>query len=221
VFQGPHLDPLEAHLVEQSQPGGAREQPLDVPVVHRAQWLALHVQQVCEVDEIGRVVGVGIPGPHQVAQAAFRLVVAAILDLVDEGLAHVVRRKDRDAARPAVHPGGPHRTLQVSLRGHVAHRVVDEDRIEDAVQPQLAHVALDVLALRIQARAHGEHGRGDVAERDLGHPDLVVRGHVAAATAKLEQVVRRRAERVAHDPHEEGGFLGVLVGRGQQVVPGC
>src|SRR5262249_5660458 len=86
VLQRPRGDLVEARLAQQAQPGGAIEQAADVPVVDGPHRLALLAQQIREVHDIGLVGGLGVPGPHEIAQAAPRVVVAAGLDAFGEGL---------------------------------------------------------------------------------------------------------------------------------------
>jgi len=74
---------------------------------------------------------------------------------------------------------------QIRSRGHVVDRVVNEDRIELAPQPYGAHVAHEVLAIRVELLADLEHPRREVNQRHLEFL-LHVRRVVAATRAELE-----------------------------------
>ena len=56
-----------------------------------------------------------------------------------------------------MHRRGVDRFLQVGEGRHVADGVVHENVVELAVEPQRAHVALDVLGFRIDGAALREH----------------------------------------------------------------
>ena len=77
-----------------------------------------------------------------------------------EVLANVIGCEQRGAAGPAVYEGRLDRLPQVLLRGHVADGVVHEDEIELSIQPDSSHVALHVLAFRIQRLAYFQHSGG-------------------------------------------------------------
>lgn len=66
---------------------------------------------------------------------------------------------------------------------------MDEDRVEHATETDAAHVADNVLALRIQACAHLEHVRRAIYEREA-EVRLQMGGVVAAPAAQLEHLVR-------------------------------
>ena len=109
--------------------------------------------------------------------------------------------------------------MQVVEGGQVTHRVVDEDRVEQPAQAQRAHVALDVLAVRVDAPALLEHAVRQVGQRDVLNLSLVVPGVIAAAGAKLEQRARRRVARLDDRLEVERRLLAVLLGRRKQVEP--
>ena len=70
-----------------------------------------------------------------------------------ERLAHVVGREQRGAARARVGERRRRGRGEIRARGHVDHRVVDQHGVERAPEPQRAHVAGQVLALRVQRAA--------------------------------------------------------------------
>jgi hypothetical protein len=53
--------------------------------------------------------------------------------------------------------GRAHGCLEVLDRCHVSDRVVDEYRIELALQPEISHISLEVLALGIEFAAECQH----------------------------------------------------------------
>ena len=112
-------DPLgsKPRFAEPAQPVGAREQTLEMAVVLDADAAVVGAHQVGVVDGVGGVVGIGIPGPFEVAQTAApgRAVVAAVIVRRTERLAHVVGTEQRGAAGIAVQEGGLHRLAQVAL----------------------------------------------------------------------------------------------------------
>jgi hypothetical protein len=75
---------------------------------------------------------------------------------------------------------GLERRAEVGFDGEVSDGVVNEDQVEAAPQAHGPHVAGDVLALRVEGPAHGQHGGRPVDERQ-GEVPLQVRGVVAAA----------------------------------------
>lgn len=99
---------LEAHLVQQAQPGGPLEQAAHVPVVHASRRLPHLAQQIGEVHDVRAIRGVRIPGPHEVPQAAAGVVMPVRLGGIGEVLAQFVRREDGHPAWPAVPKGGLH-----------------------------------------------------------------------------------------------------------------
>lgn len=84
---------------------------------------------------------------------------AAVIRRRLERFADRVGREERRAARLAVRERRLDRHSQIRLGRHVRDRVVDEDRVELTAEPDGAHVALDVLALRVQRAAHRQHAR--------------------------------------------------------------
>ena len=88
---------------------------------------------------------------------------------------------------------------EIGLPGEVVHRVMDEHGVEDAAEPQRAHVAVHVLAVRVEAIAQDQHLRRSIGERDVTDVLLVVRGHMAATSAQLQQGTGCSAERLRSD----------------------
>jgi hypothetical protein len=74
-----------------------------------------------------------------------------------EILTHVIRRKEGDAARPAMHKSRLDGPRHIRLAGQVGNRIVDEHRVELSIQPNRAHVADMMLALRVEFAAVREH----------------------------------------------------------------
>jgi hypothetical protein len=80
-----------------------------------------------------------------------------VLGTRPEALPHEIGREERGAARPAMDEYGFGDTPQVFFRRDVANGVVNEHAVELAPQPDGPHVTFDVLAVRIQRTADGEH----------------------------------------------------------------
>lgn len=108
--------------------------------------------------------------------------------------------------------------FEIGARRHVADRVVHEDAVEGAPEPDRPHVALDVLALRVEAAAHRKHGGREVDER-AGQKRLQVGGVVATTAAEVEKSARRPATVSFEQTAVEGGLLGVVAHWGQQGIP--
>jgi hypothetical protein len=115
---------------------------------------------------------------------------------------------------------GLERRREIVLPRDVRHGVVDEHRIEAAAEPRLAHVALHVLALGVEAAGDLEHLVRAVEEREL-EIALEVRGVVAPTAAELEQRARLRGRLLPDEAEDERGLRGVVGRVGQQVEPGC
>ena len=150
---------------------------------HRPVGLA---QQERVLGDRRAVVRIRIGRPGQVPDApAVRRVVPAVLGFRLEVLRDVVRDQYRDPARPAMRVRGLHRLAQVVLADHVLDRVVHEDRVERPAQPDGPHVALHVLALRVQLGRDGQHVGGQVDQGEL-EVRLEVECVIAAAAAELQ-----------------------------------
>jgi hypothetical protein len=143
--------------------------------------------------------------------------VAAVIGRAVKILAHVIGREERRAARPAMDVCGLDRPPQIVDRRHVADGVVNEDAVEQARQADRAHVAFDVLALRVERAAHLQHA-GRPIDQHHREPRFQVRGVVAAAAAQLEQRARRAVARRDQLLLVEARFLDV-VGRIRQQRP--
>jgi hypothetical protein len=107
-----------------------------------------------------------------------------------EVFAEMVRTEERHAAGPTMQKRGLDRPPQIGLRRHVAHGVMDEDRVELPRESHRAHVAFDMLAFRIQRAADRSHAGGRLHEDHL-EPVLQMRGVVAAAAAELQHGAER------------------------------
>jgi hypothetical protein len=107
---------------------------------------------------------------------------------------------------------------EVARRRDVGDRVVDEDGVERPAEANRAHVALDVLALGVEAAADGEHLRRPVDERE---PEgaLEVRRVVPAAAAELEDVLDRPGAGVDQEAAVLLRLRCVVLGGGQQRPP--
>jgi len=128
-----------------------------VVIVRDARRLAVFHQNERVVHFVRVVVWVGVTGPFQVAHRAAGAVVATVICTGAEGLADVVGGEERGAAGSAVHVCRRDRCSEVVFRRHIDDRIVDEDGVELAAKADDPHVALEVLALRVQAAAHLQH----------------------------------------------------------------
>jgi hypothetical protein len=95
---------------------------------------------------------------------------------------------------------------------------VDEHRVEGPTEPDRPHVALDVLALRVQAPADLEHAGRAVDEREV-EPCLQVRGVVPAAGAELEHLLDRDLRAVLDEGTVLRGLVRVLLWSRQERPP--
>jgi hypothetical protein len=209
---------LEPRLRQQAQPCRSAEQTLDVPVVfdtHTAIGLA---QQVGVVDNVGGVGRIGIARPCQVPQRSRLAIMTAMIGRLAEVLAYEVRREERRATRSAVDERGVDCLAQIGFGRHVAHGVVDEDRVELSSEPHVPHVAVDVLAFRVQCAADGPHPLRWFHEHHL-EAGLEMRGVVAAAAAELEDRARRPAGGGRERIRKECGFLLIIGWRRQKGPP--
>ena len=84
---------------------------------------------------------------------------AAVLGLRCEGLGREVGADQHHAAGPAVHERRLHRKSQVFRGCHVTHSVVHEHAVELAAESNSPHVALKMLALRVEPLADLDHSR--------------------------------------------------------------
>ena len=99
--------------------------------------------------------------------------------------------EEGDTTGAAMRIGSDECAEQVVLAGDVADRILDEDRIEGASQAHAAHIALEVLQIRVNLLAGCQHIRREI---DQGHAEvaLEVRGVIATARAQLEDVAAIR-----------------------------
>src|SRR5690349_12784002 len=99
----------------------------------------------------------------------------------------MIGSEEHSAAGPTVDEGRLDRSAQVGLRGHVTDGIVNEDAVELAPEPEGPHVPLDVLGLRVELPAPGEHARSRIDERHAAEVSFEVRSVVATAAPELEQ----------------------------------
>ena len=91
---------------------------------------------------------------------------------------------------------GLDRRAEVVLRRQVRDRVVDEDDVERAAEPERAHVALEVLALGVERPAQREHLGRDVGERARrSAPSGATRCSRRPSRARAASARRRRRRR--------------------------
>src|ERR687891_732772 len=157
----------QADVCEEAEPGLAWEHAALVAVLLDPNGAVLLAEQHRELDPVGLVVRIRIPVPLEVAQTLSSLVVAAVAGPGREPFPNEVRDEQRHSARTEVVECRAHHRAKVVARRHVVDRVVDEDGIEREPQPERAHVALDVLALRVDRSAHRQHLRRHIRQRHL------------------------------------------------------
>src|SRR6185436_5628129 len=91
-------------------------------------------------------------------------------------------------------------------------------RSELTIEPDGAHVALDMLAFGIQCAAERQHAGGRLDEHHL-EARLQVRRVVAATAAQLQDRTRRMCARGRKSLRVKAGLLLVLGRRGEQRPP--
>src|SRR3990172_5414305 len=106
---------LKAGLGEQAQPGLARKEAQDVAVTLAAEDAVLVFEQVSEVDKVGGVVRIRVPGPFEITHTASFAVMPAVIRGRFEGFAHVIGSEEGGAARPAVNESGFNGSPQVGF----------------------------------------------------------------------------------------------------------
>jgi len=178
---------IEAKLGEPAQPIGAGEDPEEVAVELGVDLAVGFAEDEGEDHLAGRVGGIGVPGPFEVAEgAAVGTVVAAVIGGGLKGLADEIGHDDDSASGSAMAVGVGESGAQGGLIGRVHDGVVDEDAVEGAAEVEGAHIAGDVLAFGIDGAADVEHGRGEIGEGE-GEVGFEVSGEAAAAGAEFEQ----------------------------------
>ena len=98
-----------------------------------------------------------IDGPLEVTQAPVPQVMATVRGRGLEALGRPIRDEEGHASRAAMHERGLERLAELAQRKHVVDRIVDEDGIELTPKADLAHIAADMRALRIQGPAEAQH----------------------------------------------------------------
>jgi hypothetical protein len=125
-----------------------------VPIVDDAHLGPRLAQHDREVDVEGRVFGVAVVCPLEVAQrSSVRPVVPAVINARRERLANDVWHEQRHASGTHVSGGRLDRCSEIVLGRHVHDRVVDEHRVERTAESERSHVALHVLALGVDRSA--------------------------------------------------------------------
>jgi hypothetical protein len=128
-----------------------------------------------------------------------------------------IRSEQGRSARSAVDEGGFDRLAQIGFGRHIADGIVDEDEVELPPEPRRPHVALDVLALRVQRQADLPHP-GRWFNENHHESSLEMRGVVSAAAAKFQEGARRPRAGGSEGIPVKGRFLGV-VGRRREERP--
>lgn len=105
------------------------------------------------------------------------------------------------------------------FRHHVRDRVVDQDGIEGAVEPECSHVAGDVLAARIDLAAELEHLFGEITQGALESLFQVQRV-VARARAEFEERTAGAGDSALEGGLEQLRFVFVVLRRVEQPIPG-
>src|ERR1700686_5024550 len=213
-----HTVQLESGMPQQGAPFGSREETVRMAVMRHSHLTAPVSNQDREVDHIFRVGGSGIGNPLQEAKAASVGVVAALIRVLDEGLAYVVRDEQRYSARSQMRVGGFHHRQQVSFVGHMTDGVLHKYGIECLWQADNAYVRLDVLAVRVELSAHRKHLRGLI---DEGHGEtlLEVEGEVARSGPELQHVARLTVACPDQRPRQQGRFCPALLRSREGRIP--
>jgi len=149
---------LEAGLDNPAKPVMATEHAEYMPVVFTA-YIPAFSQEVGEVDDIGGIGRVGVPGPLKVTHTPFLRVVPTVTCSGVKGLAGAVGGKQGHTTGTAVYKRSFEGTAEVIPGSHIHDCVMDKYGIELSVKPDRSHVSLDVLTLRIELAAHSQHAR--------------------------------------------------------------
>ena len=108
----------------------------------------------------------------------------AVVGLGDECFPNVVGENGDGSSRAAVDRRGPDRCLDLRRVGGTHDGIVHQHDVELSAEAQRPHVALEVLALRIDGPTHGQHSGRPVSQ---GQPvvTLEVKGEAPAAGPEL------------------------------------
>src|SRR5438067_5257538 len=148
-------------------------------------------EQDSEVNQDRGVARVRICGPLHVTKAAVLSIVAAVVCTWNKGFAQLIWYEQSNASRPTVNKCRLYERPQIRLGRHVAHRIVNKDRIKGPAQTQSSNVALKVFALRIHRSIDCQHLGGHVYESHR-EVSFEMEGVVSAARPKVEHGARRR-----------------------------
>ena len=174
--------------------------------MHDAHGALLISEQDAEIN-LNRCVGrIRIGGPLNVTHTAPCRVVPSVIRGRDKAFAHFVGDEYGYATWTAVLECGLHQGAQILLSCHVAHSVVNKDRVKNSTQAHGAYVAFEVFALGIEGSTHGEHLRRRVHKSHL-EMSLQMRGVIASARSKFEQGSRRRIARPGKNAVKVRGFF--------------
>ena len=176
---------LKSGLAEQAQPRSPREHPETMAFLDGLVGHPIGVEHIGHVGDVLGIGGIGVPGPFRVAHAPADPVVAACAHILPKGLRDDVRSEQDRAAGCTVDPGGLDGRGQVALSGEIADGVVDEHRVELAVEPGRPHVADEVFTFGVEGLRERQHLGREVDERH-GGVGFQVRGVVAAPAAEFE-----------------------------------
>lgn len=116
--------------------------------IDRAAFITKQVDHDGHVSDASRL---GDLAPFEVTRRAGVRVVAACLGARYERLGGQIRLEQRHPARCGMLVGRRDGAREIGTGGRVADRIVQEDAGEHAPKSDGAHVALDVLARRVQS----------------------------------------------------------------------
>ena len=134
-------------------------------IVFQTRWRIGFADDESVVHIVSQAVRADLVGPLEVTYApTVGDVAAAMFGARRKRFGHRVGYQDRCTTGSCVHRRGFDRGPKVALGGHVVDRVMDQDDVEQAPEPQGPHVAGDVLALGIECRAQLQHLRRKITQ---------------------------------------------------------
>ena len=104
---------------------------------------------------------------------------------------------------------------QIRFAAHVVNRVEDRHRIKLPIQPQRAHVAIQVCKLGIQLARQLQHSLCDIRSRDLEVP-LQIAVVVSCSATEVQQGPHRNPRMLAHHLGECVTFVRIVSRRTDQ-----
>jgi hypothetical protein len=146
---------LEPCFVQQPYPLRTREESAGMLIVLDPRRSIFLPQQVGVLNCVGRIGVVRVVRPFQIPQRAGVTIAAAVVGTRLKRLANMVRHKEGQPARSAVHKGRPQRQPKVTLGGHVIDGVVDEDHVKGTPESQRAHISQQVFTVTRVVRLTG------------------------------------------------------------------